>query len=255
MEVIKLLKEERLEIIMTMINQQEIVKVAEITESLNVTEMTVRRDLQTLEEQGAIRRIHGGAKKVKTLSERELSHLEKKEINVAEKEKIAKTIAKLIVNNDTIFLGAGTTLEFVYDYLEVSFAKIITNSIHVFNRFVDDDRFELILVGGTFRSRTGAFVGSFANETLENMRVKKAFIGTNGIYQTNITTSSEEEGTTQRIILDNASEKYIVADHHKLDNEDFYCFYNLDEITALITDNGITKEKKKIYQQFTKVII
>lgn len=250
-----MLKEERLEKIVAMVSQREIVKVSEITKLLNVTEMTVRRDLQTLEGQGLIRRIHGGAKKAKTLSARELSHLEKKGIHVEEKKKIARTIAGLIADGDSVFLGVGTTLEFVYDYLEVSFAKIITNSMHVFQRFVDDNRFELILVGGTYRFRTGAFVGRFANETLGNMRVKKAFIGTNGIFENNITTSSEEEGETQRIILDNAGEKYIVADHHKLENEDFFCFYCLDEVTALITDDGVAKEEQEMCRQFTRVLI
>lgn len=249
-----MLKEERLEKIMTMINKNEIVKVSEITELLRVTEMTVRRDLQVLEEQGMLRRIHGGAKRMETLKEREFSHLEKQALHVEEKQKVAKIIANLIVEGDTVFLGPGTTIECVYDYLDVSFARIITNSIHVFNRFVGDDRFELILIGGTYRTRTGAFVGSFANEAIDKIRVKKAFIGTNGIFQNSVTTSSEEEGSIQRNILDNASEKYIIADHHKLDHEDFFRFYHLDLVTALITDNEVTEEIKKIYQSYTKVI-
>ncbi|MGX7418041.1 DeoR/GlpR family DNA-binding transcription regulator [Carnobacterium gallinarum] len=249
-----MLKDERLEKIVALIETKGIIKVSDITDLLGVTEMTVRRDLQILEEQGLVQRIHGGAKKIESLNDRELSHLEKQEIHIEEKKKVAEIIAHLIVDGDTVFLGPGTTLEFVYDYLEISFAKIITNSIHVFNRFVGDDRFELILIGGTYRSRTGAFIGSFANETLNKIRVKKAFIGTNGVFQNNITTSSEEEGVTQSLVLDNANEKYIVADHHKLNQEDFYRFYCLDEITALITDDGVNPDVKNMYHTFTNVL-
>ncbi|CAD5901643.1 DeoR/GlpR family DNA-binding transcription regulator [Carnobacterium maltaromaticum] len=249
-----MLKEERFLKIQELINQHEIVKVSEITSVLNVTEMTVRRDLQSLEEQGLLIRVHGGAKKIDILSPQELSHLEKQEIHIDEKKEIAKRIASMIVNGDTIFLGSGTTLEFVYDYLDVTFVKIITNSINVFNRFVDDERFELLLVGGTYRIRTGAFVGRFANETLKKMRVKKAFIGANGVFENNITTSNEEEGVIQQVVLDNANEKYIVADHYKLNHEDFFCFYDLNDVTALITDSGISKEVQKKYETFTKII-
>lgn len=73
----------------------------------------------------------------------------------------------------------------------------------------------------------------------------KAFIGTNGISRNEIYTANEEEGTTQEIVLNNAREKYIVADSSKIDKEDFYMFYNLDEITALITDEKITDKEKR----------
>ncbi|WP_114166642.1 DeoR/GlpR family DNA-binding transcription regulator [Exiguobacterium sp. TNDT2] len=249
-----MLKEQRLEAILNLINTHGMVRVSEITELLNVTEMTVRRDLQLLEDQGQVERIHGGAKAVNGFSDKELSHIEKQGINIEEKQQIARTIASLVEENDTIFLGPGTTIEYVYDFLTVFPARIVTNSIHVFNRFNKNEGYDLILIGGSYRARTGAFVGSFANNTLKKINVKKAFIGSNGVHGNEVYTSNEEEGITQSIILDNAHEKYIVADHSKIWGQDFFSFYHLDGVTALITDDQIPEEKKLKLEEFVKVI-
>lgn len=249
-----MLKDQRLNTIKDILDANGIVEVANLTDRLGVTEMTVRRDLKQLEEEGVLQRIHGGAKLIEQLSAKELSHYEKQEINIDEKIHIAKQICSLITAEDTIFLGPGTTLELVYDYLTVLPLRVVTNSIHIFNKFNQNNMYDLILIGGSYRPRTGAFVGSIANQALSQLRVRKAFIGVNGVNQNQIFTSNEEEGTTQGIILDNAQERYVVADYSKINKEDFYSFYNLDEATALITDSKLSTEKKKDLERYTTVI-
>lgn len=249
-----MLKEERHQTILDLINQYDLVKVSDFTDKLQVTEMTVRRDLQELENKKLLKRVHGGAQKHLNLPNHELSHLEKKSLQTVSKKQIAKKIAKLIEEGDTVFLGPGTTIELVHQYITASYAKIVTNSIYVFNQFIDDKRYELILIGGTYRSRTGAFVGSIANDTLQNLKLKKSFIGVNSVSNDCVSNSNEEEGMTQKIILNNSQERYIVADSSKLNKDDFYQFYNLSNSTALITDNDITTEEKDYYQNFTKIL-
>lgn len=249
-----MLKDQRLELIQDMVKQSGVVEVTDLTKTLGVTEMTIRRDLKKLEADGAIQRIHGGAKLPNQLSTKELSHSEKKDINTEEKKNIARSISSLIEADDTIFLGPGTTIELVYDYLTVLPLRVITNSIHIFNKFNQGNGYDLMLIGGSYRSRTGAFVGSVTNRTLSELRVKKAFIGVNGVSGNKLFTSNEEEGNTQSIILDNAFKRYIVADHSKIDKEDFFAFYNLDETTALITDKTLTEDKQKEIEKYTKII-
>lgn len=251
-----MIKEERQKALLALLDKQEFVKVTDITDKINVTEMTVRRDLKELEEQGKLIRVHGGAKASgkKDLSHFELSHIEKKNIHLTEKEAVAKNIAKQINTGDTVFLGPGTTIELVYDYLTCDFAKIVTNSIHVFDKFKNDSRFELVLIGGSYRSKTGAFVGTIANDTVTNIQVYKAFIGVNGILDDFVTNSNEDEGVTQRIILQSAHIKYIIADHFKLDKQDFYKFYSLSEADYLITDHTIPTDVLARYEKIIDII-
>lgn len=249
-----MMKDERLKKIVQTIEKDNIVSISNISEMLNVTEMTVRRDLTLLEQKGLVTRIHGGAKKKQAQLFNELSHNEKKSIRKEEKRFIAKIASQLINEKDIVYIGPGTTNEMIYDYLNVSYAKIITNSISIFNKFKDDSRFELLLIGGRFRTRTDVCVGNFTNDLLTEIRVKSAFVGTNGICDDNITTSNEEEGVCQKIILDNAINKYILCDSSKIGNEDFYTFYNLKKTTAIITDSKIDPNIKRKYERKTKII-
>lgn len=246
-----MIKEERQQYLLDLLSQYEFVKVKDVVRELKIADMTVRRDFQELEDKGLIIRVHGGAKimgenKGKTLTE--LSHREKKNIHLTEKLEVAKIIAENILENETIFLGPGTTIELVYDFLKINHAKIITNSIHVFDKFKHDSRFELILIGGAYRSKTGAFVGTIANDFISSIHVSKSFIGVNGLDQTAIYTSNEDEGLTQKCALTIAEQKYIIADHHKLNKKDFYSFYSLENLDYLITDSKISKEDRKKFE-------
>lgn len=231
-----MLKEERHRIILELLNQERYLKISELADRLNVTKMTVRRDLSTLEEEGLLLRVHGGAQRVGEVGIEELSHQEKLTLHMEEKSKIAKHAASLIEENDTVFIGAGTTNELIYSYLWLKRATVVTNSLTVFQRFQGDERFELILMGGRYRERTGSFIGTFANEALRKIKVNKAFIGTNGVYRGMVTTANEEEGLAQQIILDNALTKYILCDESKIGRQALYAFYSLEDVNALISD-------------------
>lgn len=249
-----MLRDERLQKIIQTIEKRSIVSISEIGKIFNVTEMTVRRDFDDLTKKGLITRVHGGAKKKQRNEFKELSHNEKREINIDEKKYIAQISASLIKEKDIIYIGPGTTNEMIYDYIDVPYAKIITNSMSIFSRFKDDKRFELLLIGGRFRNRTDVFVGNFTNELLRKIRVKRAFVGANGISEEDITTSNEEEGVCQRIILSNAYEKYILCDSSKIGKKDFYSFYKIKDITALITDNELEQSIKAKYEKKIKII-
>jgi DeoR family transcriptional regulator, lactose phosphotransferase system repressor len=257
MEEYIMLREERFQKILQILDRNNIIKISDINKELGVTEITVRRDLKVLEERGFLSRIYGGAKKVKQENKynfKELSNNEKRKINIEQKRHIAKLASERIQENDIIYIGPGTTSELIYDYLNVSYVKVITNSMSVFLKFKNDKRYEVILVGGRYRLHTDVFVGSFTNQNLKNMRVKTAFVGTNGICNYNITTSNEEEGVCQRIILDNALQKYILCDSTKIEKEDFFNFYNLKNITAVITDKKMDDKLKQKYEKVVDII-
>lgn len=251
-----MIKEHRHSMILKLLDENHSVKVSELVEELNVTDMTIRRDLKELEDENLLIRTHGGARKMENqaLSFLELSHQAKREINLEEKNEIAKLIAANIHDNETVFLGSGSTIELVYDYLNLNQAKIITNSIYVFDKFKHDDRYELILTGGTYRSKTGSFTGTIANDFVSTINVEKSFIGVNALNDHSMYNANEDEGVIQRTILNNSREKFVIADFDKFDKMDFYQFYDLRDVDYLITDSKLSQEMKEKYSKWTQII-
>ena len=248
------MKESRHKVILQELDQTGVVSVKNLKELLNVTDMTIRRDLIDLEKQGLLIRVHGGAHKKVKDSLNEASHSEKTMLNIEEKKLIAKKCADLIAEGDTVFIGSGTTTDFIGDYLEGKNISIVTNSLPIFEKLKDYPNFDLILIGGRYRVKTQTFVGQFANKLLREIKVSKAFIGVNEIDGHNVTTANEEEGNGNAIILNNAIEKYIVADNSKFDSYSFYSFYRLDNIDAIVTDDHISPKVRAKYSSYTKVL-
>ena len=248
------MKESRHKVILQELDQTGVVSVKNLKGLLNVTDMTIRRDLIDLEKKGLLIRVHGGAHKKVKDSLNEASHSEKTMLNIEEKKLIAKKCADLIAEGDTVFIGSGTTTDFIGDYLEGKNISIVTNSLPIFEKLKDYPNFDLILIGGRYRVKTQTFVGQFANKLLREIKVSKAFIGVNGIDGHNVTTANEEEGNGNAIILNNAIEKYIVADNSKFDSYSFYSFYRLDNIDAIVTDDHISPKVRAKYSSYTKVL-
>lgn len=248
------MKESRQRIILQELDQSGVVSVKNLKELLHVTDMTIRRDLIDLEKQGLLTRVHGGAHKKVRDGLNEVSHSEKTMLNIEEKKTIAQKCAGLIVNGDTVFIGSGTTTDFIGDYLDGKDISIVTNSLPIFEKLKDNPNFDLILIGGRYRVKTQTFVGQFANNLLREIKVSKAFIGVNGIDGYNVTTANEEEGNGNAIILNNAIEKYIVADNSKFDSYSFYTFYRLDNIDAVITDENLSPKVREKYNSYTNLL-
>lgn len=258
-----MLKSERQRSILALCERYGTVTVKFIQKELNVSDMTVRRDLEELAQRGQVTRVHGGAQSIDLeqkqgsatpqLTGTELSHSEKKQISKREKQYIAEKAAAMIKAGDTIFLGSGTTIELMTGFLKETDLRIVTNSLPVFNLLEDQGNLDLYLVGGHYRKRTGAFVGSIADETIQKLSIEKAFVGANGVVDQQVFTFNIEEGKFQQLVLDKARKKYLVADAHKFGQSDFYNFYDLERVDALFTDQRMSEAEKRAYQQYTEV--
>lgn len=248
------MKRDRLLTILEEVNKNDTVSVSDLIQKLNVSDMTVRRDLDELARSGKIIRLHGGAQSVKSGIIYEASHLEKRELHIEEKRTIAQMAATEIQDGETIFIGPGTTLELLARYITVNHLRVVTNSLPVFEKFQEEKpHIDLILTGGNFRQRSGAFVGGITNEIVEKLKFNRAFVGVNGIRNESVMTADTEEGQTQKIALNNAQVKYILTDYHKLNKDDFYQFYSLYDIDCLITNHQVTDEILTHYQQYTEI--
>ena len=250
-----MLKRERLHKIIEMVNTQGIITVNEIINKLNVSDMTIRRDLDELDKAGKVVRIHGGAQSISYSINQELSHSEKQTLQIEEKRKIVELASTYINDGDTIFLGQGTTIELLAHFLINKRIRIVTNNYPAFEILKQSDSVNIILTGGDFRKNTGALVGPITNANLKRINFTKSFISANGIHNESICTYNIEEGEAQEIALNNSRTKYLLLDNKKLNKDDFYVFYNLHDIDYLITDHSINKDVKIHYEQYVNIIV
>lgn len=233
--VIKLLKKERQFKIQELINEQNITTVNEIAKQLNVSDMTIRRDLTELEESGLIERVHGGAISKNPLVKKELSHDDKKIINIDRKNIVTDYCLNLIEDNDMVYIGPGTTLELLASKITNPSILCVTNCFRVFQQLLNN-KVEALLIGGHMREKTQSFVGDLAIKLLQSFSFHKAFVSCNAVNENYAMTSAISEGATQSEALNNADEKFLVIDITKVGAKDFYKFYQLTDFDQVILD-------------------
>lgn len=242
-----MLKNERWVIIQDMLNKKDIVTVADIVERLNVSDMTVRRDLNELEKEGLLKRVHGGAVANARYPHKELSHKDKQIMNIEQKKRVAELALNLIEDNDIIFMGPGTTLETMASKVTNPNILVVTNCLPVFQKLVANS-VKTYLLGGEIRLKTEAFNGEITMNSLKNMHFHKAFFSCNGLVRDKVMTATLAEGTTQELALKNATERYLLIDSSKIGQRDFYEFYSLSDVTSVICDKDSAGKYKKIKQ-------
>lgn len=250
-----MLKKERHNIIIGLLEEEKFLLVKDIASKLNVSGMTIRRDINELANQDKVIKLYGGVQiKENEDNFRVRTMYEKMKSNIEEKKKMGIIMNNLISDNSTIYLGAGTSMLFGAKELNKKNITIVTNSILSFNYLQENTEYKLVLVGGNYNHLIGEFDGDDAEVFLNNINIDIAFAGTNGIYHNNVTTSNTSGGKIIRKVFENSKVKVIVADNTKFNKSDIYTFYKLEDIDIVITDDGIDKQIKDYYSKFTKII-
>lgn len=250
-----MLKSERHDAIIHMCNMRGTVTVHEIARILDVSEMTVRRDLVELHSQNRLARIHGGARMIDPATTiDDISHLERQFIHIDEKTEAAEHLASMVHEGQTIFLGSSTTVELAAQRLPQFHLRIVTNSLPIFNLFADDDTHEIILLGGVYTRRNGTFLGPLTESSVESMGFDLAIVGVNGICGGSLYTNSIDSGRLYKTAFAHATEHYVLADSSKLGRRGFYAFYDLQPSDCIITDGGADEELLSDISQRARVI-
>ncbi|GJM55902.1 DeoR/GlpR transcriptional regulator [Coriobacteriaceae bacterium] len=253
-----MLKSERQDAIQRLCEALGTVTVRQIAEELQVSDMTVRRDLEEMSGQDRVVRVHGGARRVTgergAAVPREYTHREKRALHVEEKRAVAARAAVLVEPGETVFLGAGTTMERLAQVLPAGRLRVVTNSLSVFDLLRDRPDTELCLVGGIYRTATDAFVGPMAEKSLEPLGIDAAFIGCNGVVDGAVSTSNMEEGRFQNEVLERSDRRYVVCDSSKVGRRDFYAFYSLADVDALVTDRLLAAGEVEDLSAYTEVL-
>lgn len=251
----KLLSTEREALIVRCI-AEGVKTVGGLVEELNVSEATVRRDLENLEQQGLLHRVHGGAELVKH-PKTEPVFAEKTGLHAKEKSRIAHLAEACIKEGDTIFLDGGSTvLELARLLSDKKDLTIVTNSLMAASELMETEC-RLIIVGGEFRPLSRTLVGPLTANTLKSLHIDKAFLGTMGLtLEQGLTTTDVNEAYTKRLAAEVSERVYVLADSSKIGTEQFVASGPVAAIDYLITDSGISQEMiKQLKKHKVEVIV
>ena len=212
------------------------VYVSDLSKLFSVTEETIRRDLEKLEQQDLLHRSYGGAVLNEHTNEN-LSFIKRTSTNSADKEYIAEKAAALIHNGDTIMVDSSTTcLALLPQIKHKKHLTIITNSVRLVNDFVNFP-FTMISSGGVLRAHSFALTGAVACSTLRKYYVDFAFISCKGIDRSRgIMESNEEESSIKQIMIDQATRTVLMADHSKFNSTAFIKTCDFSPINTIVTD-------------------
>jgi DeoR family fructose operon transcriptional repressor len=235
--------EERLQQIVNRARAEGRVEVGALASELDVTAETIRRDLTSLERQGLLRRVHGGAIPVTRLGF-EPAVNQRSERCSEEKERIAKAALAELPQDGAVLLDSGTTTARIAESLPLDRElTIVTNSIPIALTLSVRPNLQVLVTGGRIRSRTLAAVGDWATDALSRVRVDVAFIGANGISpEFGLTTPDQSEAAAKRAMIQSARRVVVVADHTKLGEDYFARFADLDDVDMIITDDQADEE-------------
>jgi len=236
-----MLESERLMFILESLTEHPAVKIREISVELNVSEATVRRDLDELQRQGKLKRQHGGAvlnSVFHTLSDStDWTINEKTMMNTGEKRKACELASDLINDGDCIYIDGGSTMSFLIPFIKGKRIHIVTPSI-LFIRNLGNSQCSVEVIGGTYEPFFDMNLGSRATETTGDFRYDKAFFGVAGIdaltkecYSATVETVSNKQ-TAMKHSLRN----FLIIDSSKFDRRGFCYCCSADEFEKIFTD-------------------
>src|SRR5579875_3093276 len=243
----KIIAQERRRKIFEIIESSGIVSVRDLARRFTVSSITVVRDLQELEEQGLIRRVHGGAISLRgasyepPFSAREAEHAE-------EKRRIAARAVELVNDGESLLLDVGTTtLEIARALKGKRNLTVLVTNLRAALELANQSAIQVIVVGGKLRSSELSMVGHLTEQTLRSFQVDKAFIGVGGItLEHGLTEFNFDEAGTKRAMFECARERIVVADHTKFGKVMFTRVAPLSEVDLIVTnheiDEGATRE-------------
>lgn len=249
------LAEERRTRLLELVRRQGFASLPQLAGELKVSESTVRRDLDALEQSGVARRTHGGvfysgsSPALPPFEERQPAQWEKKK-------QIAERTAALIEDGETVLFDGGSTTYLVARELLGRRLQVVTNSLPVANLFASAPGTDLVLLGGYVYPRTGVALGPLANAMLGQLHVHKLIMSTAGVTEQGLYNSNLLLVETERAMMRAADEVIVVADSTKFGHQNLSFLCGLDEVHRMVVDTEISEDwRKKIEAAGVKLVL
>jgi len=213
----------------------------EMTDFLQVSESTIRRDLDALEERGVARRTRGGAVFLAEAPQ-ELAFAYRHASSLVEKQAIARLASELIEDGETVILDGGTTTYELAKLLVGRPLQIVTNSVPIASLFASRLESELIMLGGYLYPRTGDAVGQMTIQALGQIHANKAFVGVDGVTSDGFFNFNMSLVEVKRQVLKCADQKIILADSSKFGRRALSQLARLNEVGMVISDSALDEQ-------------
>lgn len=243
--------EERQQAIAELVASRGRMAVTELAAHLDVTTETVRRDLSQLERLKLLRRVHGGAVSMSSVTMLEAQLSDRDQAQAVEKERIARAAATLLpAGGCTLLIDAGTTtFRFAEQLPPGEQWTVITHAVPIAALLAPLPNVELHILPGRLRTPTQAAVGHATVEAIRHYRADLAFMGTNGIsLHHGLSTPDPEEAATKRAMVESAQRVVALADATKVGVERTVRFADLEDVDVLVTDDSIAPADAKAFE-------
>ncbi len=232
--------------ILTLLQQTNSQRVEALAQHFGVSTVTIRSDLNNLEEQGFITRSHGFA----VLNSRlitELSIADKGTHCPELKQKIGKMAASLLSNGERVILDSGTTTKAIVRYLKDLSLTVLTNGLDIALELVNCPNIEIRMTGGVLRKNAMSFSGVMADNNLRQYRFDKVFLGVDGFdLHKGVTTFNEQEAQLNRLMCEATEQVIVVTDSSKFGQYSDFVICTVNQIDVLVTDDKIPRN----YQEY-----
>ncbi|NMA84976.1 MAG: DeoR/GlpR transcriptional regulator, partial [Epulopiscium sp.] len=241
---------ERRNAILALIQEKESVKVQYLSKQFDVTEETIRRDLEKLELEGYVKRTYGGAV-LKESTSIDPPFTIREGTNIKGKEAIAKKVMEYIKDGDTLMLDSSSTaLHVARELREKQNITVITNSTKIVLELANAPNCTVISTGGMLKSSSLSFVGYRAEEFIQNYNVNKAILSCKGLrMDKGLMETNEMEAQVKQAMVKSADKVFLIVDYTKFDKTSFVNMLAYDQIDLLFTDESLSMEWEQFLQE------
>jgi DeoR/GlpR family transcriptional regulator of sugar metabolism len=235
---------ERRQTLLDILRKQPGLRVPELAQTLDVSEGTIRNDLNALEEQGSLIRVHGGAVLNNNDEFQNISFKLRFHKNSAAKLAIAREAAELVKDEDSILLDASSTVYFLARALsERRKLRVVTNGFEVARELAQNPSNNVILIGGVVNNDSSSVTGLLSERIIEELHIQKAFLSCSGFsLERGMTEILLAEAQIKRKAIESSQQLFALVDSSKFGKEDLTPFARPERITRLFTDAGLSPE-------------